>query len=372
MMAAAAKPKQYMYKLGDRIYGVMDHPKYKAVEGPDYKYRFDKKTGFFARWGKDQANDPLFSPIGPELLGCEISINGCPNANNCAFCYKNNQNIPPTNMSLATFKTILDKFPKTLTQIAFGITGVQTNPDFIPMMEYCRSCGYIPNFTLSGIDLTDDIAKECARLVGALAVSAYQSDKNVCYDTVKKFVDMGLKQTNIHIMVSEETEEFVYEVLNDRLKDPRLQDMNAIVLLAVKPKGRAKDGFHPLNVKGYQKLIKFCFDHEILIGFDSCTAPKFEKSIKSMDLDPKRIQRLTECSESCESGLFSSYINVLGEYWHCSFAENEDGQESIDVVAAEDFLGSVWYHPMVIKWRRSLIENMSEGCRQCNIFQEIN
>jgi len=109
-------------------------------------------------------------------------------------CYKANKNTPATNMTFDTFKAIFDKMPPTLTQIAFGITGVKTNPDFLKMMEYSRAHGVIPNFTLSGIDLDDDMADKCAKLIGAVAVSAYQTDKNVCYNTVKKFTDRGLKQ----------------------------------------------------------------------------------------------------------------------------------------------------------------------------------
>ena len=65
-------------------------------------------------------------------------------------------------MTFETFKTIIDKMPIVLTQIAFGITGIQTNPDFIKMLKYCREKQIVPNFTLSGIDLSDKIAKEVA------------------------------------------------------------------------------------------------------------------------------------------------------------------------------------------------------------------
>ena len=194
--------EKHRYVVDGREYLIIDGKTFKIAAGMDYHYLFNKKNGDFRRWGTTLSDDPQFSPIGPEILDLEISVNGCPNA--CPFCYKNNKNVPATNMSFDTFKQIIDLFPKTLTQIAFGITGVKTNPDFIRMMEYCRSIGIIPNFTLSGIDLEPDMADKVSKLVGALAVSAYESDKNVCYDTVKLFTDLGVKQTNIHLMVSEE------------------------------------------------------------------------------------------------------------------------------------------------------------------------
>ncbi len=356
---------------GSKTCRVFESDKIKMVRSKGYNYNFDKVNGNFARWGKTFDEDPQFSPVGPEILDIEISVNGCPN--NCNFCYKGNTPKPATNMSFETFKAIIDKFPKTLTQVAFGITGVQTNPDFIRMMEYCREIGVIPNFTLSGIDLTDEIAERCSQLVGAVAVSAYQSDKQICYDTVQKFVNLGIKQTNIHLMVSQETLPFVYEVLNDRMSDPRLQNMNAIVFLGVKPKGRAETGYNSLTMPQYQELIKFCFDHNLSIGFDSCSAPKFEAAIKdeSFDITQQQKDRLIQCSESCESSAFSSYINVLGEYWHCSFSEGEGDWKPINVLEAESFL-DVWYSPEAKRFREKLLSSENDGCRRCITFPDIN
>jgi MoaA/NifB/PqqE/SkfB family radical SAM enzyme len=367
---------KYRFDIDNSHYVLMVNEYAKVVIGYDYNYIFLKKAmfgcdaGFFQRWGSTKEDNPNFSPIGPEILDIEISVNGCPNA--CSFCYKNNKNIPATNMSLDTFKSIIDKFPKTLTQVAFGITGVQTNPDFIPMMEYCRSIGVTPNFTLSGIDLTDEMADKLANLSGALAVSAYQTDKNVCYNTVKRFTDRGMTQVNIHLMVSQETLEFAKEVINDRVTDPRLSKLHAIVFLGVKPKGRAKDNYHSLTKEQYEDLIRYTMDKNLNFGFDSCSAPKFETSIKNLNLDPQVVDRMVESSESCESSLFSSYVNTHGEYWHCSFAEEQEGQEFVDVVQAKDFIADVWYSKPVMKFREKSIQSMNNGCRNCTVYPEIN
>jgi len=352
-----------------KSYLLIDSNLIKLVIGDEYNFVFNKKDGTFNRWGKTYEDDPTFSPIGPEILDLEISVNGCPNG--CKFCYKNNTNEPATNMTFETFKKIIDSMPKCLTQIAFGITGVQTNPDFIKMMEYCREIGVIPNFTLSGIDLTDDMANKISSLVGALAVSAYKTDKNVCYNTVKKFTDLGILQTNIHLMVAQENIDFIYEVLHDRLTDPRLKNMGSIVLLGVKPKGRAKDNYHSLPTDEFKKLIEFCFDNDIRIGFDSCSAPKFETTIKSMDIPEDKKSALITCAESCESSLLSAYINVYGEYWHCSFSENENGIKNINCLDYDDF-SKVWNSDVVKEFRDKSIASMKDGCRYCQVFPEIN
>jgi len=367
---------KYRFQIDNSPYLLLENEYAKTLIGFDYNYIFLKKpkfgnnTGFFQRWGHTVEEDPMFSPIGPEILDIEISVNGCPNA--CPFCYKNNKNIPPTNMSLNTFKMIIDKIPRTLTQVAFGITGVKTNPDFIPMMEYCRSIGILPNFTLSGIDLTDPMADQLSKVAGALAVSAYQTDKNVCYNTVKMFTDRGMDQVNIHLMVSQETLQFAQEVLMDRVNDPRLSKLHAIVFLGVKPKGRAKDHYHSLTKEQYEDLVRFSLDKGFNFGFDSCSAPKFEAAIKHMNMDPRIVDRMVEASESCESSLFSAYINTHGEYWHCSFAEEQDGQEFVDVVQAKDFIADVWYSDPVKRFREKSIQSMKDGCRNCTIYPEIN
>jgi hypothetical protein len=370
------KLDKYLYRIRDNDYVIFDNKNAKVVVGPDYNYIFLKKdlfgrrTGFFQRWGKTPSDNPLYSPIGPEILDIEICINGCPNA--CSFCYKNNQNIPATIMPLKIFKKIINKIPKTLTQVAFGITGIQTNPDFLSMMRYCRKIGIIPNFTLTGIDLTDDMAKKVSKIAGAIAVSVYQTDKNVGYNTIKKFTDLKMNQVNMHLMVSQETLPFVYEILGDRLTDPRLSKLHASVFLAVKPKGRAKDNFHSLTKEQYLELVKFSLDKGLNFGFDSCGAPKFESAIKTLNMDPIVREKMIEASESCESSLFSAYINVYGEYWHCSFTEEEEGQQFVDAIQINDFIAEVWYSKPVATFRHQSINSMRDGCRQCTVFPEIN
>jgi hypothetical protein len=146
-------------------------------------------------------------------------------------------------------------------------------------MEYCRSIGVVPNFTLSGIDLTNDMAKTVSEICGAVAVSAYDIDKNIGYDAIDKFTSLGMDQVNIHIMVSDTTLPFVYEVLEDVQNDIRLKKMNAVVFLGVKPKGRATTGFESLSNEQYSELVNYCLDNQLDFGFDSCSASKFISSV---------------------------------------------------------------------------------------------
>jgi len=158
-----------------------------------YNFNFNRKTGFFMRWGETPKDDPNFSPFGAEILDLEISSGGdC--KGKCDFCYKSNgqPGQPTHNMSLDEFKTILDKMPPTLTQCALGIMDIHTNPDFFEMMKYARSKGVIPNYTTHGLDMTDEDADKTVKLCGAVAVSLVNKKKT--YDTIKMLINTILNK----------------------------------------------------------------------------------------------------------------------------------------------------------------------------------
>lgn len=324
-----------------------------------YNFVFNKKTGFFARWGKTEKDDPQFSPFGPEILDLEISTGKC--SGRCRFCYKENgEDNNSHHMSFDEFKTIFHKMPKTLTQIAFGICDVDSNPDFFKMMEYARENGVIPNYTCNGLRVTDEVADSTAKLCGAVAVSLVNKDKT--FETIRKFLQRGMKQVNIHYMLSNETYERAFEIVDELSSDPTLKGFNAIVFLQYKPKGSNKDCFTSvLDVEKYKTLMDFCDKRKINYGFDSCSAHIFLQSIKGR----KSEENMAMMAEPCESGMFSSYINCYGKFFVCSFAEGEDTwQEGLDVLNCTDFSKDIWWNERLVEWRKRLLENK----RECPIY----
>ena len=344
----------------------------KEFSSPGYNYVFNKQTGFFARWGKNRDDDPDYSPFGPEILDIEISSGKC--SGNCAFCYKENgANVPEKHMTLDAFKLIAKSFPKTLTQIAFGITDINANPSFFPIMKHAKDLGIAPNYTTNGNGVIKEVAQITAELCGAVAVSLY--DVDTCYNAIEKFCEAGMEQVNIHYMLSEETIENAFVTLHDIKSDPRLKDLNAIVFLQYKPHGRGQNNFTPIhNLVRFEELIMMAKNLGVGIGFDSCTAPIYLKTIQ----DWKDYENLSKFAEPCESGLFSLYINVDGEYFPCSFMEGEKGWEKglRDWKAWKfDFIQDIWYHRDLIKWRMNLIRSSlgckcksSPICRSCPTF----
>lgn len=352
-------------------FAVLEGGDRKAFVSPTYNYVFDKRTGFFARWGETKADDPDYSPFGPELLDLEISSGGdC--LGNCPYCYKCNGGDQPTeNMTIDEFDRILAKMPPTLTQIAFGIMNISTNPDFFEMMAHARAAGVIPNYTCHGLDVTPEAVQLTSQLCGAVAVSIVDRDSS--YDAVKAFTDAGMTQVNIHRVLCEENYEDTLRIVEDIAGDPRLAGLNAIVFLQYKAKGRVPEAFSSISTPDkYRRLMQHCDDIGVGYGFDSCSAPLFFRGIQG---HPKQAH-FEMLAEPCESGLFSSYINHRGEFYVCSFSEGEDGwTEGIDVLNCDDFLRDVWYDDRVEEWRETII-NSSQGCdcpskhlcRSCPIF----
>lgn len=338
-----------------------------TTNGKDYHCFFGKNSGFNLRYGKTLKDDPAFCALGPEILDLEISVNGCiaiPGSTNCRYCYKGNTTKAPTNMTFDTFKEIISRFPKNLSQIAFGITGLTTNPDMEKMFAYCRENGIIPNVTTVGADLTDEMLNVLCKYCGAVAVSCYTGAKQHCYDTIKKIKDWAAEKfdrdlhVNMHIVVSKDNMNHVREVLND-IKDGKVPGLKSVVLLRIKPKGRACHMDCTVNKDIYRELVNFCLNNNISFGFDSCSATPVMDVLKEIGMD-----ELCDSAEPCESGLFSSYINVKGQYWNCSFAEGlTNFIQPINVLDYE-YVTDWWNGTELDKVRN----NESPACKSCPIY----
>ena len=336
----------------------------KVFRSADYNYNFNKNNGYFERWGKTEEDDPQFSPFGPEILDIEITekCNGVVGLDGirkpCSFCYKNNTP-SGNNMTLEEFKLVIDKMPKLLTQIALGAdsTGT-TNPDMFAMMEYARSKSIVPNLTIA--DISDEVADKLSNLAGAVAISRYE-DKNICYNSVKKLTDRGMKQINIHMLVSENTYEQVLETLNDVKTDQRLEKLNCVVLLSLKKKGRGKS-FNILSQDKFKSLIDLALQLKVSFGMDSCSAHKFLNAIK----DNSKYKQIEQSVEPCESSCMSAYVDSKSNYFPCSFTEDSPNwNEGLKITKDTDFIKDIWNNTKTVNFRNNLIK-----CgRSCPIYE---
>lgn len=342
----------------------------KFIRSDFYNLNFDLATGRLERWGATPDEDPAWCPFGPEIMDIEVSWgNSCPMT--CKFCYKGNKkgDGQSEHMSLATFKQIFSTFPKTLTQIAFGITSVEAHPELFDIFQHCRDNKVAPNLTINGADdMSDASLDKLVSLAGAMAISINIFNKDKGYALIQKLISRGAKQINIHYMISKQSIDFAYTVCNDIMNDDRLKGLNAIVFLGLKPKNRGQQ-FDVLGTDDYIKLVTYALDNGVPFGFDSCSAPKFEEAVdRSTTIDDVRKKMLKTCSERCESGLFSSYIDAAGHYWHCSFGEGMEMAYGIDVKTVKDFTKEVWLSQPMQNWRNRLFELN----RECPLYKEIH
>jgi hypothetical protein len=339
-----------------------------------YQKYFDTRTGLMARWGRVESADPWYAPA-PEILDLEISTNGCPNK--CPWCYKGNTDAPAENMSLETFQRILGKMSTNLDSIAFGITGVKTNPDLKAMLRATRAAGVIPNLTMSGKDLewspADlELMSELTANVGAIAVSVYPGELDptemllrwLC--TERAMPGRTLAQVNIHLMLSEETYEHCHHVLS--WLQARSLTPNAVVFLSVKQKGRGH-GYTPVTQEAFNTLINRAYVLGVPFGFDSCSAKKFETYLRGASWSDEEKQRVAQMVEPWESGLFSAYVNVRGEFSPCSFCEGtawlgEDTPGGMSVLDCDDFVKHIWQSASIRAWRTRLLT----GNRACPVY----
>jgi MoaA/NifB/PqqE/SkfB family radical SAM enzyme len=324
----------------------------KQVITPEYNMIFDTESGDMMRFGRTVHEDPLYSPIGPELADIEISticngIHGIP----CAHCYKSN-GPRGENMTLETFKKVFHRLPGSVTQIAFGIGDIYANPEMFDIFRYCREHGVIPNVTINGTNLTPMRAQMLAELCGAVAVSLYD-DTELCFLTVQRLHKAGLKQVNIHAMLSEETFLRCNMAIQTCATKEYRNIVHALVFLSLKQVGRGS-GYTPVSDKHFKDIVEHGIASGVTIGFDSCSCNRF------MDV-VEQDARYAQCAEPCESTLFSIYINVHGDVYPCSFCEHADipAMWKIGNILDEpyfDFLHNVWYAPICSGIRAKLLE----------------
>ena len=348
---------------GDKAILVED-TKVKILKSPSYNYLFDKSNGFFCRWGKTQEDDGDPSLGIPEIADIEIAeiCEGVPGIGPCAFCYKSNTGNRGENMSLDTFKNIFHKLPSSVTQIAFGCGTLRKHPEMWDIFRYSKDNGVTPNLTING-DVDDHEFDKIAELCGACAVSIY--DKNLSYDAIKKLTDRGMKQVNIHFLISNETYDKAFEIMNDMKTDPRLSKMKALVLLSLKTKGRSVGKYRQLTQEQFTTLTNYALENNVAVGFDSCSAQKFMKAVKGHSNE----KQFDQSAEPCESTLYSLYIDVRGDFFPCSFSPDTEGWEKgLSVLECNDFLEDIWQHEKTKKFREKVIS--CRNCKQsCSIYE---
>ena len=321
---------------------------------------FNTANGFYIRGDcKDTKTDPFMRSF-PSLLDIGI-MSGCKSCRLCNVdCYQGGKDYNPLNdMTFENYKKIIDEgCKKGLQQVALGGAG---NPNdhqyFKEILEYTRSKNVVPNYTTSGVGLTDEMAEVTKTYCGAAAVSWYYQQFTV--DAIKKFLKYNMK-TSIHFVLSKrsicdainllKTNKLIYN--NYEEFDLTEHGINAVIFLLYKPVGLGKRE-NILTLKEQPLIEEFfkLFDdtRSYKVGFDSCSVPailNYAKNISKASID------------TCEGGRFSAYINSQMVMTPCSFDQYLlYGVQLNDSVSIED----AWNSDKFSRFRQ-LLQLSCTGC----------
>lgn len=356
---------------------ILEDKKTMRLVSKDYNLICDKTNGCAVRFGETFEEDPDPMVGLPEIADIEISTicSGVEGIGICNHCYKSN-NPNGKFMSFETFKKLFEKLPKTVKQIAFGIGDMNTN-SIKEIFPFCVENGVTPNITINGSKLTKEYIDLLVNYCGGISVSLY--DKEITYNAVEALIakrnslNKELPQVNIHIMFAQQTLHYAYYTLQDVKKDPRLNGLNAVVLLSLKKKGRAVNLYESVSKEDLDMLLKFVLIDELgqhRIGFDSCTVSKVISFCKENIKDEILLKQLIVQVEPCESSLFSMYVNTDGKFFPCSFIEGTPGwEEGLDVLSCNDFIKDIWWNERTIEFRKRVIDCRNSG--RCCVYYDI-
>jgi len=285
----------------------------KCFRNDHYELLFNTRTGFEVLHGTNGHPDP-FSLDMPSMIDCGI-MGHC--KNKCEFCYQGSSQEP--NMKLEDFKRIIDECKHHTNQVALGGRGdPNLHEDFREIVEYSRKNNVVPNYTTSGIGLTN-FQVEVSKLCGAVAVSDYQKD--FTYQALNMFVDAGIK-TNIHFVFTRISAERSIKILQGFdvwNKKVDLERLNAVIFLLFKPQGRGKNLLHwiPKTSQIFRLSNLLREPHcRFKVGLDSCMVNKTKKFAKFSSFQEMSI-------DTCEAGRMSTYITPDMKLVPCSFADHE-------------------------------------------------
>ena len=339
-----------LYDIQTGIAIKMPYDKY--FKNDKYEVYFNSESGVEVLKGCDGKQDPFFTDLP---LMCDIGIMGhC--ENKCSFCYQGRKY--EENMTLENFKIIIDQVKHHTTQVALGGRGdPNLHENFKEIVEYARSNNVVPNYTTSGINLTDKQV-EISKMCGAVAVSDYETPHT--YNALSKFMEANIK-TNIHMVLTRATLTKSLKILYGynpwKIKNGSLVNidkLNAVVFLLFKPQGEGanhKDLI--LTNNDLQTISDLILDSrcKFKVGMDSCLVNHVIQKIK---LSKKQMLTL----DTCESARMSTYISPSMKMMPCSFASEKTGVQ----IDKKNNIENIWRNSKPFRYYRKTLKTTPFTC----------
>jgi radical SAM protein with 4Fe4S-binding SPASM domain len=298
----------------------------------------------------------------PNLL--DVGIMGkCQSKHICPVgCYQGSKQ--GENMTLDNFKRIIDQSKDYVFSMALGGNGnPNQHEDFKDIVKYAYENKVIPNYTTSGINLTDEQIQITKNYCGAVAVSEYS--QAFTYQALSRFLEAGVK-TNIHYVLGNDSIDRAIHNLKNNLFH---KGINAIIFLLYKPVGCVKSNnvlqYNDPKVAEFFNLIdKTKFDYKI--GLDACSIPAVMNFCSNIS---------RESATACDGASYSAYITPNMKMLPCSF-DNQDLNYAVDL--NQYTLQEAWNSEQFERFR-NYHRNSCNGCvdkqhcyNGCPIRPEIN
>jgi MoaA/NifB/PqqE/SkfB family radical SAM enzyme len=318
----------------------------KVFKNDKYEILFNTKSGLEISRGINGHDDPFVMQMASLL---DIGVMGtC--KHKCPFCYQGHTDRP--NMPLLDFKRIIDETHYHVNQVALGGRGDPNHHEnFREIVEYCRSKNVVPNYTTSGIGITNEQI-EISKLCGAVAISDYEQDYT--YKAIDSFIKAGIK-TNIHQIFSKESFDKCFNIIQGQNPDIwnfDISSLNAVIFLLFKPHGAGKN----LDWKPTAEQVKLFGENiyepksKFKIGMDSCLVNHILQYG-----NPTRLQKAS--LDTCEAARMSAYITPDMKFMPCSFAN-----ELLWSVPIKESLHEIWENGEPFKTFRKTLANKNNCC----------
>lgn len=328
----------------------------------DKKYRFkcvfNTDTGAYIRSGvydengKDTGEDPFMTSF-PELI--DVGIMGhCTHGKSglCKMsgvqCYQDGWNTSHPNMTLEQFKRIADECKGKTFQFALGGRGdVDQHENFVDILQYCRECNIVPNFTSSGLKFNDEIVEACKKYCGAVAISWYRQEYTL--RAINLLIKHGVK-TNIHYVLGRNS---IDEAISHLQKKDFPEGVNAVIFLLHKPVGQGTEQnmlkYDDPRVKEFFQLVDEG-TYPFKIGFDSCIVPGLINFTHKINADS---------FDTCEGGRWSMYITSDMKALPCSF-DNQELRWAYDI--SDRTIQQAWDSVQFEEFR----DHFRDSCPDCS------
>lgn len=333
----------------------------KKVVTEKYKILFNLMSGVEIMGGINGHPDP-FKLEYPSMI--DIGVMGhC--INNCKFCYQGEKDEP--NMTLDNFKQIIDESGEFTNQIALGGRGdPNLHEDFKAIVKYARDNKIAPNYTTSGINLTEEMVEITKEYCGAVAVSDYGTPHT--YEALKRFMDADCK-TNIHFVMTKLSFASALRLLygeDEWNGEVDLDKLNAIIFLLFKPQGK---GINSLDMQPYKSQTKIFSEMiknpncKFKVGMDSCM---MNKVLQHREMTPA--EKL--CADTCEAGRMSMYITPDMKMLPCSFGDHELHGVPFNGSNVRK-IQSIWQQEELFQQFRNILKKSPDCCPYEELWKEF-